>query len=138
MDPKRRVRRAAGTRTMLDVLRNLYRPPTAAQKHADVEYVASGGELKVAARLVSAEKSSPVHWIPQGHLHVSKDAMTWKGSHHPDLFFAKGEWIARPPPSDGRRTQWSLISVVNNGDRIVHHEIRIPTPDVDLIVAAFS
>jgi hypothetical protein len=35
------------------LIRNLYRPPTTAQKKADIEYVASGGELKVAARLIS-------------------------------------------------------------------------------------
>lgn len=122
---------------MLDVIRNLYRPPTTAQKKVDIEYVASGGELKVAARVISSERKSGVHWIPQGHLYVLSDAMTWKGRHHSDLFFAKGEWIVRGPPSDGRGYQWSLISLVNIENPGVHHEIRVPTPDVDLVASVF-
>lgn len=39
---KSKPRRAAGTRTMLDVVRNLWRPPSAAQKVADVREVVAG------------------------------------------------------------------------------------------------
>lgn len=138
MQSMEQSRRAAGTRTMPDVIRNLYRPPTPAQKAADLEYLATGWTLKVAALLVSAKKNSGVHWIPQGYLYLSRDMLIWKGSHHPELPFAKGEWIARPPPPDNRWTKSSLISLVSNNDHSIHYEQRIPTPDVDLVVAAFS
>jgi len=49
--PEPNARRASGTRTMRDVLRKLFRPPTIAQKKADVDYLRSGGELIVNARL---------------------------------------------------------------------------------------
>lgn len=135
---KPKARRASGTRAMLDVIRNFYRPPTPAQKSADIEYLASGGELKVVARLISAKKNTGMHWIPQGHLYLSSNRLIWKGRHHPDLLFAKGEWIARPPSSDGPPTSWSLISLVDKETHQVHHEFRVPTPDVDLVIAAFS
>lgn len=89
-------RRASGTRTMPDVLRHLFRPPTAAQKKADVEDLHSGGELIVAARLTSARPQSGVHWVPQGYLHLTNEKITWKSGHKlPDLTFSKDEWIVR-------------------------------------------
>jgi hypothetical protein len=135
---KPKGRRAFGTRTMLDVIRNFLRPPTPAQKRADIEFLASGGELKVVARSTSANKNTGSHRTPQGYLYLSRDRLSWKGRRQPELLFAKGEWIARPPPPDSPRTTWSLLSLVDKEARQVHHEFRVPTPDLDLVIAAFA
>jgi hypothetical protein len=55
---KPKARRASGTTTMLDLIRNFYRPPTPAHKRVDIECLASGGELKVVATSISAKKNA--------------------------------------------------------------------------------
>lgn len=51
MSQTMKPRRAAGTRTMPDVLGNFFRPPTAAQKAEDLREVLAGRELLVTCRL---------------------------------------------------------------------------------------
>jgi hypothetical protein len=131
---KLKPRRSAGTRTALGVLRHLFRPPTPVQKSADLEYVASGGELIVSALLVSARKRTGVHWLPRGHLHLNRTTATWRGKHKfPDLTFSEGDWIVRSNPPD-TSARFALVSFVNEWDRGVHYELRIPTPDLQLLV----
>src|ERR1700722_4763404 len=122
-----RSRRATGTRTMLDVLRHGFRPPTEAQKTADAHYVADGGELAVAAKLMlmSQERRSGIHWLPQGRLLVTNASVTWKPSPRTglaDLRFARGEWIVRTTPHTqaSRVTPSVLLSFVNEFNRTVH------------------
>jgi len=124
---------------MLDVLRNLFRPATPAQKLADLRFVESGGELLVSAMLVSAERRKGVHLRPQGTLHVTHDTAIWKGNRHlPELTFVKGDWIVRSTPSTGQSRQFDLVSLVKARDRNLHYEMRVPTPDVDLVKAVVS
>ena len=136
---KPNVRRASGTRTMLDVWRNLFRPPTAAQKQADLDLLHSGGELIVTATLSSARTHTGVHWVPQGYLHLKSEESTWKSIHKlPDLNFRKGNWIVRSTPQGSLASRVTIVSLVNRQDVSVHHEMRIPTPDLDLVLAALS
>jgi hypothetical protein len=76
-------------------------------------------------------------------LFVTSSTMTWKGGRFtnlPDVRFDKGEWILRTTPP----TQWSLVakfvlvSLINEHDRTIHHEFRIPTPDADLIARVLN
>lgn len=131
-------RRASGSRTMLDVVRNLYRPPASAQKAADLEYLVEGGELLVAARLTCSTARAGAHWLPQGYLHLTNNVVTWRGRHHTEMQFNRGEWSIRTTPPDDRQGRWVLMSLVQESDQTVHHEMKIPTPDVDLVEAAFD
>jgi hypothetical protein len=127
---------------MVDTLRHGFRPPSEAEKATDADYVAAGGELAVAAMLMSQQRQKGLHWLPQGRLLVTRQMVTWKGSRQTrfaEIGFARGEWTVRVTP----RTQWSrsksvLVSFVNNNDRTIHHDFRIPTPDVDLVESALT
>jgi hypothetical protein len=123
---------------MLDVIRHGFRPPTEEQKRADAEYVAAGGTVAVAALPISHEKRGGIHWTPQGNFFVTKSTMTWKGSrltNLPEVRFDKADWILRLTPQSQRSlaAKFVLVSLVNEHDRAIHHEYRIPTPDSDLI-----
>ena len=68
---------------------------------------------------------------------MTSSMITWKASrltNLPDVRFDKTDWVMRLTP----HSQWSgakfvLVSLVNEHDRTIHHEFRIPTPDADLI-----
>lgn len=92
---------------------------------------------------ISREKQGGIYWTPQGRFIVSSSTMMWKGSrlaNLPDVRFDKVDWIVRLTP----QTQWSwaakfvLVSLVNEHDRTIHHDFRIPTPDADLIAAVLN
>jgi hypothetical protein len=127
---------------MPDVLRHGFRLPTEQQKRADAEYVAAGGVLTVTALPISHERQGGLRWTPQGRFFVTSSTMTWKASrltNLPDVRFDKADWIVRLTP----QTQWSgtkfvLVSLVNENDRTIHHEFRVPTPDADLIATVLN
>jgi hypothetical protein len=130
-------RRAAGTRTMFDVLRHLYRAPTVEQKVADLKEVQDGRELLVSCRL-SLPPGKGVRMVPQGYLHVHNDRVVWKGRGHPDIEFRRGDWLIRTTPPTPVRSQWGIISLLDKSDSRIHLEMRVPTPDVDLIKMVLS
>ena len=95
---------------MVDTLRHGFRPPSEAEKATDADYVAAGGEVAVAAMLMSQQRQKGLHWLPQGRLLVTRQMVTWKGSRQTrfaEIGFARGEWTVRVTP----RTQWSLLKV---------------------------
>jgi hypothetical protein len=130
-------RRAAGTRTSIDVLRNVFRPPTNTQKAADLADVRNGRELLVAARLLLPNRSG-VHWVPQGHLHLFRDQAIWRGRGHPEMTFRRGEWFVRTTPHGQAHNKFGIVSFLSKIDSQTHHEIRVPNPDLDLVRAVLS
>jgi hypothetical protein len=132
-----RPRRAAGTRTMLDVLKRLFRPPTAEKKAADLEEVLGGRELLVSCRLL-LPRGKGIRRIPQGYLHVHSDRVVWKGRGHPKAAFRRGDWLIRTTPPTPVPAQWGIISLLNKSDSQIHQEMRVPTADMDLIRTILS
>jgi hypothetical protein len=130
-------RRAAGTRTSIDVLRNFFRPPTDAQKAADLADVQNGRELLVSARLLLPRRSG-VHWIPQGHLHLFSDRAVWRGRGHSEMTFGRGEFFVRTTPHGQAYNAFGIVSLLSKADGQTHHEIRVPNPDLDLVRAVLS
>ena len=122
---------------MLDVLKNLFRPPTAEQKAADLREVLDGRELLVSCRL-PLPPGKGVRMVLQGHLHVYSDRVVWKGRGHPDETFHQGDWLVRTTPPTPVRSQWGIISLLKKSDSQIHQELRVPTPDMDLIRAVLS
>jgi hypothetical protein len=122
---------------MFDVLRNLFRPPTGKQKAADLADVRSGRELLVAARLIVVPRPPGVHLIPQGYLHLFRDHAVWRGHHHPEMAFRRGEWFVRTTPRQDCGT-FGIVSFLSKADGQIHYEIRVPTPDLDLVESVLS
>ena len=134
-------RRAVGTRTATNVLRHFFKAPTLAQKANDIDFMESGGELIVAAVLLQSKKTSGVHWLPQGLLHVTKDSVIWKGRrrvHLPDIPFPSGEWHVKSNSQDAHGASQVPISVESTAEPIRHYGFRVPAPDVELLRAALK
>ena len=124
---------------MLDVLRNFYRPPTPAQKAADLATVNAGGELLVACWLIPEPTGEHVRAYPHGHLHVFRDRIVWKGGRkHPDRTFLRGEWMVRISPPKNSFVKFGIVSLVNQSNTRDHQELRVPTPDLALVHAVMS
>ena len=62
---------------MIDVVRNRWMPPTAAQKKSDRDYLDAAGQLEVIASEPSCSKSLRPTWIRREPLMVSLDQLTW-------------------------------------------------------------
>ena len=122
---------------MVDVLRNLLRPPTAEQKSADLKEVQGGRELLVSCRL-SLPSDNGIRVVPQGYLHVLSDRVVWKGRRHPEVTFRRGDWLVRTTPATEVKSQWGIIRLLNKSDSQIHQELGVPTPDIDLIRAVLS
>jgi hypothetical protein len=122
---------------MLDVVRNLWRPPSEAQKATDVKEVLEGRELLVACRL-PRPKAPGIHWVSQGYLHVFQDKVVWQGRHYPEMTFKRGEWWVRTTPNEPVVGQFGIVSLENKASPTIHQELRVPTPDLDLIRAVLS
>lgn len=121
---------------MFDMVKNLFWPPTRKQKAADLSEVMEGRELLVTCRLpLSPERG--VRWVPQGHLHVYRDRVVWRGRHHPEMDFRRGEWLVRSNPS-GPYLRMGIIKLTKKSDPPIHQELRIPAGDMDLIRAVLS
>jgi hypothetical protein len=133
----RKPRRSVGTRTMFDVLKSFFRRPTLELKAADLKEVMEGRELLVSCRL-PLTPGKGIRWIPQGYLHVYSDRVVWKGRGHSEATFCRGDWLVRMTPPTPVRSQWGIISLLNKSDSRIHQEMRVPTPDMDLIRAVLS
>jgi hypothetical protein len=120
----------------MDVLRNLFRPPTQQQRAADLKDVMDGRELLVTCRL-PLPPGKGVRWVPQGHLHVFPDRIVWKGRHHPEMSFQRGEWLVRTTPTTPY-LKLGTVSLLNKSDPQKHQELRIPGGDMDLVRAVLS
>jgi hypothetical protein len=121
---------------MFDVVKNLFRPPTWEQKAADLSEVMEGRELLVTCRL-PLPPGRGVRWIPQGHLNVYGDRVVWRGRHHSEMAFRRGEWLVRSSLT-GPYFRLGIISLTKKSDPQIHQELRIPTGDMDLIQAVLS
>lgn len=126
-------RRAAGTRTMFDVLRHLFRPPTAEQKAADVTTVTSGGELVVSCWLIPPPTGKRLRVYTHGDLHVFSDRVEFRARKGPHLSIGRDEWVTAPFPDGQPIGKYAHLSLVNRDDPRRHQELRVPSPDVDLI-----
>ncbi len=121
---------------MFDVLRNLFRPPTEWQKAADLKEVLDGRELLVSCRL-PPPPGKGIRMVPQGYLHVHKDRVIWRGRRHPDREFRQEDWLVRTTPT-ATGSHWGIISLLDKSDSRIHQEMRVPTPDMDLIRTVLS
>ena len=119
------------------MLRNLFRPPTAEQKAADLKEVLNGRELLVSCRL-PLPPGKGIRMVPQGHLHVYSDRVVWKGRGHLEATPRRGDWPIRTTPPTPMKAQWGIISLLNKSDSQIRQEMRVPTPDMDLIQAVLS
>jgi hypothetical protein len=121
---------------MLDVLRHMFRAPTSEQLARDLGEAMAGRELLVACRLPAP--STGVHWGPQGHLHVSRDRVVWRGRHHSEMTFLPGEWAVESLASAEHSIGFVLVRLVSVSDAAIHQEIRVPGPDVALLRGILS
>jgi hypothetical protein len=117
---------------MIDVVRNRWMPPTAAQKKSDRDYLDAGGQLEVIASEPSSSKSLRPTWIRRGPLLVSLDQMTWSTKHHEDETFTSDDWEMLPNPGPSER-QLAQITLVSKRDTRVRRHLRVPVPDIELL-----
>lgn len=132
MSEPRKPRRSAGTRTGFDVLRNLFRPPTDAQKATDLAEVRAGRELLVACRL-PLPPGRKTGLIPQGKLHVFDDRVVCRVRNHPEVTFRRGEWTVTTTPRGRAYNQFGYVHLVSESDNALRYELRVPNPDLDLV-----
>lgn len=118
------------------MVKNLFRPPTQEQKAADLSEVMDGRELLVACRL-PLPPGKGIRWVPQGHLHVYRDRVVWRGRHHSEMSFRRGEWLVRTNPMRPY-LRLGIISLSKKSDPQTHQELRVPAGDMDLIKAVLS
>ena len=106
------------------------------QKAVDLKDVLGGANCWSLAAFASPGKG--IRMVPQGYLHVYRDRVVWKGRGHPETEFRRGEWLVRTTRPTPVRSQWGIISLLDKSDSRIHKEMRVPTPDVDLIRAVLS
>jgi hypothetical protein len=119
------------------VLKNFLRPPTEAQKAADIAEANTGRELLVACRLPLPD-GRKTGFFPHGKLHVFDDRVVCRIKNLPEVTFRRGEWTVTTTPRGRAPNQFGYVHLVNKVDPSIHHELRIPNPDLDLIWTILS
>lgn len=134
---KPKVRRAVGTRTSLDVIRHLFKPPSPSELQSDRDLVEAGGVIRIIASETLHDRPLRPKWVRRGPLEVSNDRIVWKTRKHPDATFAVSEWRIAPNPSPTLGTL-AILSLVNRTDSSKRLELRVPTPDLLLLHWLFN
>jgi hypothetical protein len=134
-----RSRRAAGTRTMTDVIRGLARGTMASQKRADIEAVKCGETRLVRCYVRPSPTERRRHWKP-GTLIVTKNQLRWRGSSRRWETFTllSGEWstqLRKALREDRVYKSFGLI-VCDRGSE--SFQLGVPRPDVDLCMAVLN
>jgi len=117
---------------MMDVIRSLWRRPTAFQKRADRNFLNAGGQLIVIASERSKSVSHRPTWVRRGPLNVSQNKMTWSTRNHEDEIFSSHDWELLPSPGPAQR-QLQQITLVSKSNSSIRRQLRVPIPDIELI-----
>ncbi len=134
-----RSRRAAGTRTMVDVLRGFMRGRMTGQPSADQEAVKNGEQRVVRCYVQPEIGEHRRQWKP-GYLHVLADTVSWKGSSRrwDTVVFPAGEWTVRARAvarSEHVYRSFRVLECSRQGER---HVVAVPKLDVDLCISVLT
>jgi hypothetical protein len=132
----RKPQRAAGTRTMKDVLRGwLFHP----KSEADIQALAEGQKRLVRCYIQPGTGETRKQWKP-GYLTASRGALRWVGSSKrwSPLDFTAGEWTAIVRGHARVDHVYASFGILVCSRMSEERQIAVPRPDVNLCLFALT
>jgi hypothetical protein len=135
----KRIRRASGTRTFVDVVRHFTRSSFAERKAADMEAVQNGESRLVRCYVKPDSNEKRRQWKP-GYLELSAGKVLWRGSSRkwPNLLFVASEWrlsLRKVRQEEHVYKSWSVIEC-KRGSEVV--SLAVPKLDAELCLFALE
>lgn len=136
----RKPRRAAGTRTSLDVLHDwLTLTRMVDKQRGDMDALERGDQRIVRCYVRPGQDERRRQWKP-GHLLVSLGELRWKGSSRrwDPIVLASGEWTTnvRTPSRDDYVYKTFRIIICDRGSE--QYQLAVPRLDLDLCLTAIG
>src|SRR5487761_2394906 len=135
----RKLKRAAGSRTTIDVMRHLTNWSLEDRKSVDLEAVRNGDARLVRCYVKPDIGEDRRQWKP-GYIEVTKDRLVWQGSSKkwPPFTMLAGQWATRTRnvyPDERVYKSWRVIEC-NRG--LENHSFAVPKLDAGLCMSALA
>jgi hypothetical protein len=135
----KKPKRAAGTRTTVDVLRNFGHRSQSELRVADIEALSNGERRSVRCYVQPGPDERRRHWKP-GRLEVSSSQLTWRGSlsKWKSFSLASGLWTTRVRTVSRDDRVYRSFRVIECRRENVVIRLAVPRIDVELCLLSLN